>query len=79
MTVPYFESMNFQASLYALLYDKLITVVGWNRKKSFSAMIGINHIAVYDTELDIVLSYTTMVQKAAVGINNMEVSVRYGF
>jgi len=79
ITLPYYSSASFRASLYGLLFNKVISVIGWNQMKSISVMLGVNDLQIYRSTLDIILSYNTTIRKAALGINKMEVSMNYSF
>jgi len=75
LTYPYYSRTSIQAGLHGLILKKLITSVSWNYKTNFSAMLGVNNLAIYRTNLDIILSYVTGIQRAALDINKLEISV----
>jgi|GEM_PF-2107851 len=79
ITTPYYGGTSVQAGLYGLLFKKIIAAVGWNRKSSLSAMLGLNNLSIYKSHLNLILSYSTSVQKAALGINKLEISISYSF
>ncbi|MBN2480983.1 MAG: PorP/SprF family type IX secretion system membrane protein [Bacteroidales bacterium] len=79
VTLPYYNTTSIRAVLYGLFFGKIISVVGWNRRTSMSAMLGINDLNLYGSSLDLTLSYITTLQKAAIGINTMEISLSYSF
>jgi hypothetical protein len=78
-TFPYYSSASIRASLYGLIFKKVISLIGWNHKKSFSFLLGVNDLQIYGSALDIALSYSTSIRKAALGINKLEVSINYSF
>lgn len=79
VTLPYYNTTSIRASLYGLLFDKIISVIGWNNKTNMSFMLGVSNLKIYNHNLDFVLSYSTSLQKAAIGINVLELSATYSF
>ena len=79
VTFPYYSSYSLRASIYGLILEKVISVISWNHKKSISVMLGINDLQIYQSTMDIILSYNTTLRKAALGINKMEISLNYSF
>lgn len=79
ITLPYYKEASIRASLYGLIFDKVITVLGYDHRKSFSVMLGVNEMKIYGSTLGIILSYNTTLRKAALGINKLEVSMNYSF
>jgi hypothetical protein len=74
VTYPYYSNTSIRAGLYGLFFNKFITAISWNPKTSISAMLGVNEMSINKSFLNIVLSYTATVKRAALGINTLEIS-----
>ncbi len=79
ITYPYYSKTGIQAGLHGLFLEKIIAAVSWNHKTSVSAMLGVNDLSVYKSNMNIILSYVTNTGKAALGINKLEISILYSF
>jgi hypothetical protein len=79
ITYPYYSGTSFQAGLQGLFFNKLIASVSLNHKTSFSAMVGVNDLSIYKSNMSVILSYATNIGKAALGINKLEISILYSF
>lgn len=79
ITYPYYSTTDVQAGLHGLFLEKIIASVSWNHKTSVSAMLGVNDLNIYKSDLNIILSYVTNTGKAALGINKLEISILYSF
>lgn len=79
LTYPYYSGTSIQAGLHGLFFNKVITTVSWNYKTSFSAMAGVSDLVIYKSNLSIILSYVTGIQRAALDINKLEASILCSF
>jgi type IX secretion system PorP/SprF family membrane protein len=79
LTYPYYTGTSIQAGLHGLFFGKLIAAISWNHKTSFSAMVGVDNLSIYRSNLNVILSYVTNIQKAALGINKLEISLLSSF
>jgi type IX secretion system PorP/SprF family membrane protein len=75
LTFPYYSRTSVQVGLHGLILNTLIASVSWNYDVNFSAMVGVNDLAVYKTRLHIIISYVTGTQQAALNINKLEATV----
>ena len=76
-TFPYYDNVSVRACLNGLLFKRIITAAGWNRKTNVSLMLGVNELQVFGNGLNVVVSYATSVGKASVSINRWEFSIAY--
>jgi type IX secretion system PorP/SprF family membrane protein len=79
ITYPYYSTASIQAGLYSLLFGKIIAVVAWNRKTSIAMMAGVGDVSVFNSKLNVLLSYSTGIRKAALGISKLELTALYSF
>ena len=79
ITYPLYSKAGVQAGLHGLFLEKIIAAVSWNHKTSISAMLRVNDLSIYKSNMNIILSYVTNTGKAALGINRMEISILYSF
>jgi hypothetical protein len=75
-TYPYYTGSSTSIAMSGVLFKKIISAFSWRHNTSISAMLGVSEMSIGKSYLDIVLSYTTNVRKAALGINTLELSAK---
>jgi len=73
-TYPYYSDKSISIALSGLFFQKIISAVNWKQNVSISAMLGVSDMSISKSDLDIILSYSFSVRRAALAINILEIS-----
>jgi type IX secretion system PorP/SprF family membrane protein len=79
ITMPYYNKTGYRGSLYSLLFNKIIAVVGWNHQTDISVLLGLHNLDVLNHNLDLIVSYGTSIKQVSIGIKTIELSLLYDF